>query len=295
MWQEEETQQRKDKTRRGRAWGWTGFGGKTGWDWMQLLIVPVVLAAGAFWFNSEQSARQQETEEYRADRQVAADELRAQEERLQAYLENMGNLLIDEDLLDSEEDDETRYLARARTLAVLRDADEDQKRIVVSFLAESGLAGGRGGADPVVSLANSNLAGADLVVVDYLQGADLTEADLSNAFIMKELDESSLTRAQLDEATLTDATLRSVDLTDANLSNANFRLADLREANLEDANLEGADLSEADLEGATGVTVEELEEQAASLEAATMPDGTEHPSLQESVRDVANHRPSEQR
>jgi len=34
-------------------------------------------------------------------------------------------------------------------------------------------------------------------------------------------------------------------------------------------------LSEANLEGATGVSVEELEEQAASLEAATMPDGTE--------------------
>jgi uncharacterized protein YjbI with pentapeptide repeats len=45
---------------------------------------------------------------------------------------------------------------------------------------------------------------------------------------------------------------------------------------LEDTNLEGANLTEADLEGATGVTVEELEEQAASLEAATMPDGTEH-------------------
>jgi hypothetical protein len=166
--QDEETQQRKKKTRRGRAWDWTGFGAKTAWDWMELFIVPLVLAAGAFWFNSEQTARQQEQEENRAAAQVAADELRAQEERLQAYLEQMGNLLIDEGLLDSQEDDETRYLARARTLAVLREADEDQKRIVVSFLAESGLAGSRGGADPVVSLANANLAGADLAQVDYL-------------------------------------------------------------------------------------------------------------------------------
>jgi uncharacterized protein YjbI with pentapeptide repeats len=207
---------------------------------------------------------------------VAADDLRAQEERLQAYLEDMGNLLIDEDLLNSEEDDETRYLARARTLAVLREADKDQKRTMVSFLAESGLAGGMGGADPVVSLANANLTEADLAQVDYLQGADLTEADLSNAFIMKELDEASLTRAQLDGADLTDVLLRRAYLNDADLSNANLKRADLREADLEDANLEGADLSGADLEGATGVTVEELEEQAASLEAATMPDGTEH-------------------
>jgi uncharacterized protein YjbI with pentapeptide repeats len=50
----------------------------------------------------------------------------------------------------------------------------------------------------------------------------------------------------------------------------------LRGADLEDTFLEGANLSEASLEGATGITVEELEEQAASLEGTTMPDGTEH-------------------
>jgi uncharacterized protein YjbI with pentapeptide repeats len=274
--QEEETQQRKEKIRRGRAWDRTGFGGKTVWDWMELLIVPLVLALGAFLFNYSQNAQQQQNEEMRAERQVVADELRAQEERLQAYLENMASLLIDEDLLNSEEDDETRYLARARTLAVLREAGEDQKRVVVSFLAESGLAGGRGGADPVVSLANTDLSGADLHVVDYMQGADLTEADLSNAWVMQELDGASLIRAQLDGADLPEATLRSAYLNDADLSNANLQRADLREADLEGVNLEGADLSEANLEGATGVTVEELEEQAASLEAATMPDGTVH-------------------
>jgi uncharacterized protein YjbI with pentapeptide repeats len=274
--QQEETQQLKKKTRRGRAWDLTGFGGKTGWDWMELLIVPLVLAVGAFYFNYAQNERQQETEEIRAERQVAADDLRAQEERLQTYLEETGTLLVDKGLLDSEEEDETRYLARARTLAVLREAEEDQKRIVVSFLAEAGLAGSRGGADPVVSLANANLAGADLHVVDYMQGADLTEADLSNAWVMQELDGASLNRAQLDGADLPEVILRSAYLNAADLSNANLQRADLREADLEGANLEGANLSEADLEGATGVTVEELEEQAASLEAATMPDGTEH-------------------
>ncbi len=83
--QEEETQQRKKQTRRGRTWDWTGFGGKTGWDWMELLIVPLVLAVGAFYFNYEQGRQQREMEE-----------TRAQEERLQTYLADMGNLLIDE-------------------------------------------------------------------------------------------------------------------------------------------------------------------------------------------------------
>jgi uncharacterized protein YjbI with pentapeptide repeats len=278
--QEEDTQQRKKKTCRGRAWDWTGFGDKTAWDWMQLLIVPVVLAVGALLFNLSLNARQLETEERRAAAQIEAEDQRAQEERLQTYLEQMGTLLIDEGLLDSEEDDEARYLARARTLAVLRRADDSQKRSVVEFLAESGLAGigpPRNGDEPVVSLADANLAGADLALLDYLWGADLTEADLSDAFMMRiDLDSASLARAQLDRADLTDAHLPRADLTDADLPNANLQLADLRGAHLEDTKLEGANLSEANLEGATGVSVEELEEQAASLEAATMPDGTEH-------------------
>jgi uncharacterized protein YjbI with pentapeptide repeats len=278
--QEEDTQQRKKKTRRGRVWDWTGFGDKTAWDWMQLLIVPVVLAVGALLFNLSLNARQLETEERRAAAQIEAEDQRAQEERLQTYLEQMGTLLIDEGLLDSEEDDEARYLARARTLAVFRRADDSQKRRVVEFLAESGLAGigpPRNGDEPVVSLADANLAGADLALLDYLWGADLTEADLSDAFMMRiDLDSASLARAQLDRADLTDAHLPRADLTDADLPNANLQLADLRGAHLEDTKLEGANLSEANLEGATGVSVEELEEQAASLEAATMPDGTEH-------------------
>jgi hypothetical protein len=41
----------------GNAPAWTGFGGepaKTLWDWLQLLIVPAVLALGALWFNYTQ-------------------------------------------------------------------------------------------------------------------------------------------------------------------------------------------------------------------------------------------------
>jgi uncharacterized protein YjbI with pentapeptide repeats len=83
-------------------------------------------------------------------------------------------------------------------------------------LAESGLAGigpPRNGDEPVVSLADANLAGADLALLDYLWGADLTEADLSDAFMMRiDLDSASLARAQLDRADLTDAHLPRADL-----------------------------------------------------------------------------------
>ena len=55
------------------------------------------------------------------------------------------------------------------------------------------------------------------------------------------------------------------------MSNAN-----LRAAVLESAVFLGADLSYADLSMATGITGDELEQQASSLAGATMPDGTKH-------------------
>src|SRR3712207_3068093 len=36
-------------------WQWTGLSKKTLWDWMQLLIIPIVLAIGAFALNQLQS------------------------------------------------------------------------------------------------------------------------------------------------------------------------------------------------------------------------------------------------
>jgi hypothetical protein len=34
------------------GWEWTGFSKRKLWDWLQLLVIPVVLAAGGFWFNT---------------------------------------------------------------------------------------------------------------------------------------------------------------------------------------------------------------------------------------------------
>lgn len=62
---------------------WTGFPGKTLWNWLQLLIVPLVIAAGGVWFNRQQRARELEVENQRA-----------QDEALQAYIEGMERLLI---------------------------------------------------------------------------------------------------------------------------------------------------------------------------------------------------------
>jgi cell division protein FtsB len=67
----------------------------------------------------------------------------------------------------------------------------------------------------------------------------------------------------LSGATLTNVPLGHMDLRSVNLSGTN----------LNGANLKSTDLSNANLSGAEGVTNEELQQQAASLEGATMPNG----------------------
>ena len=183
-----------------------GFRGKTFWDWLQLLVIPVLLAGLAVgltaWFNGQQGERQRVLEEQRA-----------QDEALQLYLNQMSELLLEEDLRDAEEDSEVRTLARARTLTVLGRLDASRKAEVMQFLEEANLIQGEGERDPIIYLSGANLNETDLVYANLigaaLNGAHLTDADLRRA---------RLNDANLVGARLNDANLVGADLTDADLN-----------------------------------------------------------------------------
>jgi hypothetical protein len=96
-------------------WARLGLREKTVWDWLQLLIVPLKLALITVVFTWQQDFRQQNLAEQRA-----------QDEALQAYLDQMGGLLLEKNLRASEVDSEVRTLARARTLTVLNRLDPSQ-------------------------------------------------------------------------------------------------------------------------------------------------------------------------
>jgi len=105
-----------------RLWGWTEFGKKSEWEWMQLLsalAIPVVLTVAGFWF----AAQQEEREAKRAELERNLEKQRGQDAALQAYLDQMSSLLLDKDLRSSDADSEVRTLARARTLMVLARLD----------------------------------------------------------------------------------------------------------------------------------------------------------------------------
>ena len=60
-----------------KPWTLREFGGKTLWDWMQLLIVPVVLSLITVAFAWQQDTRQERTENQRAGRARAYGAARA--------------------------------------------------------------------------------------------------------------------------------------------------------------------------------------------------------------------------
>jgi hypothetical protein len=171
---------------------------KTLWDWLQLLIIPAVLAGGGLWFNAQQRAREQ---------QIADD--RTQDEALQAYLDKMTELLVvrglgkPQDDTDELQENPVRTVAWARTKTVLRRLDGNRKGAVLRFLREADLIKkGR----PVIR----NLSGADLREAN-LEGSVLEDTALEGVVLRK---------AVLRKANLTGADLKDADLTGADLSGA---------------------------------------------------------------------------
>lgn len=274
----------------------TGFETKTLWDWMELLVIPVVLAVGAFYLNrSERTVERQIAERrIKEDRQLAEDRAnlereivtdRQQEAALQAYLDRMADLLLHEKLRTTESE-EIRDIARIRTLTVLRGLDATRKAMALHFLHEAELISRR---NPVVSLKGADLRHAKLKAAD-LRGADLSYANFYNANLF----DADLSGADLNNAVFNDAILFNTNLNGTNLSSTYLNRADLRSSNLVGANLSGAYLDETDLRGSV-LSDTDLSEaclaganlagakipkdrliKAKSLEGATMPDGTKH-------------------
>lgn len=213
-------------SRANRSWPeWTGFGAhteeiknskgevtvvhqsrKTLWDILDLLIVPVMLAAGAYWLDQSSKARERESLEHQA-----------QETTIQSYLDKITDLLIKPGGLNSQSPEAGRAAARSRTLTALRTLDGGRRALILRFLYESDLITGD---DPIISLEEANIRHAVLNRAD-LHNANLFRAKLEGA----QLRESNLTNANLAGADLTAADLTAVILHGANLTGANLTTA----------------------------------------------------------------------
>jgi len=256
----------------GYRFDWTGFSGnsksgKTLWDWLQLLIIPAVLAVGGYVINLTISRGEQKSIQQRdqTERDIAKDN--QQEAALQDYFDKMSELLLEKHLRASQPSDEVRKIARVRTLRVLSRLDNKRKGNVLQYQYETGLIYKD---NCIIDLSSADLRFADLLGADlgradlsgvrlgkavlglaFLNEADLSGADLSEADLMY----TSLSKAKLSRTYLMRAHLEYADLTGAFLYEAYLHGAFLREATLGGANLRftwliGADLRGADLTGA---------------------------------------------
>ena len=179
--------------------------GRSLWEWLQVLVVPLMLLLIGTGFTFLQGWTQR-----------AVEERRAESEAVQAYLTEMSTLMMDRGLLKADRNDEARVLARARTVTVLarleaspRSSDSGKEQ-VVEFLIEADLVQGKDGGEPVVSLEETDLNGIDLDNED-LRGAILENAELRFA---------DLAGADLRGANLEDAHLLGADLKGAKLGGA---------------------------------------------------------------------------
>jgi len=229
--------------------------GITLWDWIKLPVVPAAIAAAGLWFNRQQQERQRADDWRQQERALDIADQRAQDDALQAYLDQMSLMLTNKErpLRRAQPGDDLSVVARARTLTVLtklekkRKLDKDRKGSVLQFLYESGLI--------TKDRRILDLSKADLFMAD-LYWAKLSEANLHGVYLIK-------------------ANLIQADLVKADLSGAYLIEADLIRADLSEANLSNAWLRHANLSSATGLTDEQITA-ARTLEGATMPNGQKY-------------------
>jgi uncharacterized protein YjbI with pentapeptide repeats len=244
-----------------RRWQWTGLparkeddgtrSAKTLWDWLQLLVVPLVLAIAAYALNASQAGRDRELQERQAaqERRLAVEETR--ERALNAYLDRISNLIMRGDLPDVgarstlKPPSDAQTFGRTLTLVVLRRLDGGRKALVLQFLWEAGLIRQtqrwtkKGWPEwgfpsrsrlPIVSLENADLSGVDLSGNSFATTTTTTVGYPPEGI-------SHLFRQGVD---LTGADLRGADLSEADLSGASFLEADLRGAVFDRATLTAA-------------------------------------------------------
>ncbi len=176
---------------------WTGFSGKTLWNWLDLfakLAIPLVVVLATIGFGlwqvhladiQHQSDQMIANQQHMFDQQASLDQQRAA--ILQTYIDNIQDLLLNHNLLKSKQTDDVAILARARTLTALHGLNPERKGRLLIFLHEAQLIGFQDNTskahkahDAIIDLRGADLIGAKLGDTN-LFGADLSGTNLFGA------------------------------------------------------------------------------------------------------------------
>ncbi|SFI55865.1 pentapeptide repeat-containing protein [Celeribacter neptunius] len=185
--------------------GWTGFEGRTLWDWMGILTIPAYLGFGSLVLGLVQ---------------LEIAELRAEEAAFQTYLDRISAL----DLAEPQ----SQAIARAQTGAVMTQVTGPRAARVLQFLSDLG----------ALKTIRPDLDGHDL------RSAELKGLDLSGfSFEEADLRGVDFEGARLWNTSFEDANLKGADFKSADLSGTDFTGANMRGVTLSHALLSGTVLS----------------------------------------------------
>jgi len=241
---------------------------KSLWDWMDLLIVPILLAVGAILYNRVEKQNEQRR---------AEDHL--QEAVLSAYLDRITTYLLNNKLRSSKVNSAVQDVAHGWTLTVLPRLNGQRKGVVLQFLYGANLLMKD---NSVIQLGDADLSGVSLnawLENIYLNGANMEKANLEGCYFWgADLSATYLKDANLENANLGEVNLENAWLEGANLKtfsiSGNMKGARLMQADLTGIDLSGVDLSGANLQNAK-VTSKQLAK-ALSIKGAIMPNGSKH-------------------
>jgi len=203
---------------------------KTLWDWMQLLIIPVILALGGWWLASSERKAEIEKARLQKETEIQITLEKQRQDALQAYLDYMTTLILDRNLREASSDSDIAAIATARTHATLRMLDSVRKGILIRFLVEAGLITNTEVVDeeivdclPVLELEGADLRGVELTDVTFWRGLVLHGANLSDALLERiSFGRSDLWGFKADKANFSFCELMGANLAHANISNSNF-------------------------------------------------------------------------
>ncbi|NMB86861.1 MAG: pentapeptide repeat-containing protein [Chloroflexi bacterium] len=268
---------------KGMIWAdWTGFGSYTGtllqdqrsktlWDWMELLIIPIVLTVGGFFFNWAEKRNDQSVAKQKFEDEQKNSQDQQQETALKNYLDRLTVLLLDKGLANAQNDTAKDHLsvknsciiARTLSLTTLKKLNPERKQSLLLFLYEAKLISGN---DPTIDLTGANLSEVNLsgkVLKEInLTGVCLNGTNFESANLTKgSFTGAEMFGAKLNYATLTGAYLQKVQFNkaalfrDLHLNNADLSQTKLERVTLVDSELKGANLQNTKMKRATIINV----------------------------------------
>lgn len=208
------------------------------WDWLDLLIIPSSVALVG-WIYKEFEKSKDAKKEYE----------NKQNETLDSYFRNISDLIINNNLLDNNLNNDSKIIARTRTIVAIENLSGDRKGQVLQFLHESNLI-----RNNVVDLVGANFKDSEvsgIVLTDisikgvffcrsefvktYLQNTDFSACDFSET----NFDGSLLLNTNLSYTKLVNCKLTNIDLTTVNFEGADLTKADLSFSKISKTQLDG--------------------------------------------------------